>query len=131
MYAGGAVRPAVSGLAGLPQTSFFSLNAFIGHTLLFTYPLTLLAAKRLRPYAKRLPLCLLLLVVVAVPMYFFDQRTGANFFFLNYPPAGSPLALFANYWGVPGYIFGYFPLIAAVWLVLYLPWAAGRKKKKG
>lgn len=119
------------GWVGLPQTSFFSLNSFFVHTLLFSYPLTLLCARRLRPAAKRLPLCLLLLCAAAVPIYFFDQKTGANFFFLDYPPAGSPLALFADWWGVPGYIFGYFPLFAAVWAVLYLPWiAAGRKRGK-
>ena len=119
------------GWVGLPQTSFFSLNSFLVHTLLFSYPLTLLAARRLHPAVKRLPLCLLLLAVVAVPMYFFDQKTGANFFFLNYPPSGSPLEFFARRWGVPGYIFGYFPLIAMVWGILYLPWIVAGRGKKG
>ena len=118
------------GWVGLPQTSFFSLNAFVMHTMLFCYPLTLLASKKLRPNFRRLPLCLLILVIAAVPIYFFNQRFHSNFFFLYYAPAGSPLDFFRTYWGTPGYIFGYFPLIAAVWAVLYTPWAlAGRKRK--
>ncbi|MCL2343634.1 MAG: TIGR02206 family membrane protein [Firmicutes bacterium] len=120
------------GWVGSPQTSFFSLNSFFVHTLLFSYPLTLLAAKRLHPEARRLPLCFLLLFAVAVPIYFFNQRFGSNFFFLNYAPQGSPLAFFRDNlgWGTPGYIFGYFPLIAAVWALLYTPWViAGRRKR--
>lgn len=38
--------------------------------------------------------------------------------FLNWPPQGTPLELFAGL-GRPGYLLAYLPLAALVWLPLY------------
>jgi uncharacterized membrane protein YwaF len=109
------------GWTGSPADSFFSLNSFFVHTLLFAYPLTLLFSRILTPSVKRLPLCLGLIMLAAAPIYFLDKAVGANFFFLNFSPPGSPLEFFDRLWGRPWYIMGFAPILAAVWAVQYLP----------
>lgn len=115
------------GWLGQPSTSFFSANSFFSHILLFSYPIMLVAGKDIKPKAKRLPLCFLLLAAVSLPLYFLNLKTGANYFFLLFPSPGSPLELFASWWGEPWYIAGYIPMIAVIWLILYLPF---RKKQR-
>jgi uncharacterized membrane protein YwaF len=85
---------------------------------------------KLHPNAKRLPQCFLFIVVISVPIYIFDKLTEANFLFLNWPSAGSPLVWFEKLLGNPGYIFGYIPMMAVVWTLLYLPVELRRRLKK-
>lgn len=105
-----------------PAFSYVSIVAFLVHTFLVAYPLMLLSGGDLRREAKRFPFCFLILVVLAIPIYFFDRHFGANYMFLLWPSPGSPLEWFASLLGVPGYLLGYFPLMAVVWTLLYLPY---------
>ena len=73
------------------------------------------------PDEKRLPKCFACLACTAAVLYVFNQCFGTNYMFLAYPSPGSPLEFFAAKLGNPGYIAGYLPIIAAVWLLLYLP----------
>lgn len=111
-----------------PPFSYHSLVGFIVHALLVAYPLMLVAGRDLRPEARYLPRCLGILVCCAVPIYLFNRAFGTNYMFLMWPAPGSPLAWFASFLGVPGYLLGYLPMLAAVWLVLYLPFAGKRGK---
>jgi len=88
---------------------------------LFAYPLIMLVRREIRPSAKRLPLCLACIAAMAIPLYFLDKAVNANYFFLGYAPPGSPLAPFEIILGSPWYIAGYIPLLAVVWVALYLP----------
>ena len=116
-----------------PLCSFQSIHSFTIHILLITYPIMKLPCGELRPDWKKLPRCFLLLVCVAAPVYVFNKVFGTNFMFLNWPSAGSPLELFAQWLGNPGYLLGLAALFPLVWSVMYLPWiisdAVKRKKR--
>jgi hypothetical integral membrane protein (TIGR02206 family) len=106
-----------------PPFSYHSIVGFTVHALLVAYPLMLVCGKDLRPEAKYLPRCLGILVCCAVPIYFFNRAFGTNYMFLMWPSPGSPLEWFASFLGRPGYLLGYLPMLALVWLILYLPFA--------
>ena len=104
-----------------PVLNIQSIQSFLIHIMLMSYPVMRMSGGDLRPQAKVLPKCLLLIIVIAVPLYFLNKLLNTNFFFLNWPSPGSPLEIFEGLWGNPGYIFGIFIIIAALWLLLYLP----------
>lgn len=105
-----------------PAFSYHSLVAFLVHALLAVYPLMLCLGGDLRPSVQMLPGCLALLLGLAAAVWCFDRRFQANYMFLLWPAPGSPLEWFAAFLGVPGYLLGYIPMLAAVWGLLYLPW---------
>lgn len=112
-----------------PVLNLLSINSFIVHILLVAYPLMLVCGGTVKPDVRRIPKCFLMLFLMAVPIAVFDRLTGANFMFLNWPSPGSPLEYFAKYLGKPGYILGYFPMLALVWAALYAPFVVrGRRK---
>jgi len=104
-----------------PAFSYHSIVGFLVHTLLVVYPLMLVLGGDLRPRTRYLPRCFAILLALAAPIYVFDRVFGVNYMFLNWPSPGSPLEWFAALLGVPGYLLGYLPLLALVWLLLYLP----------
>lgn len=110
-----------------PAFSYHSLVAFVVHSLLVIYPLMLVCGGDLRPDARLLPRCLGILAVLAAAVYVFDRAFQANYMFLLLPAPGSPLEWFASFLGNPGYLLGYLPMLAAVWALLYLPFALRRK----
>ncbi len=113
-----------------PLFNWMTLCCFLLHALTVGYTLMLMAGGELRPEPRRAPACLGLMLALAAPVYIFNKLAGTNYMFLNWPPERTPLAWFA-FLGRPGYLLGYLPLIAAVWLPLYgLPWARARKKEK-
>jgi len=111
-----------------PALSYHSVVGFLVHTLLVVYPLMLVAGGALRPRARYLPRCFAILLALAVPIYVFDRALQVNYMFLLRPSPGSPLEWFAALLGVPGYLLGYLPMLALVWLLLYAPF---RKTGKG
>lgn len=104
-----------------PAFSYHSVVGFLVHTLLTAYPLMLVLGGDLRPDARRLPRCLGILAALAAAVYVFDCAARANYMYLLLPAPGSPLEWFAEKLGNPGYLLGYVPMIAGVWLVLYVP----------
>ena len=114
--------------ADLPAVNFISMVCFAFHWLLLAYPAVCLASGAIRPDARRLPRVLAVLLPVTGAVYLFDRAFSVNYFFLIQAPAGSPLAWFAAFLGTPGYLLGYLPMLALVWLLLYLP--LRRKKRK-
>ena len=109
-----------------PSLHFMTLCSFALHILLFCYTLMQTAGGDIRPDVKSLPQCLGIMLAIAIPVYVFDLLTNTNYLFLNWPSPGSPLAWFSVL-GRPGYLLGYLPLIAAVWLLLYLPFILKKK----
>ena len=103
-----------------PALHFMTVSSFVLHILVFCYVLVQVSGGDIRPEGKSLPQCLGIMLAIAIPVYVFDVLTNTNYLFLNWPSPGSPLELFA-FLGRPGYVLGYLPLIAVVWLVLYLP----------
>ena len=54
------------------------------------------------------------LLRAAALVFLFDKKAQTNYMFLNWPPAGSPLAWIASYLGNPGYLAGYAVLVILV-----------------
>lgn len=104
--------------AGQPLFGFTTVSSFLLHFLLVLYPLMQFAAGDLRPELRRLPGCIGRMLLLALPVYGLNKLWNTNYMFLNLPPAGSPLALFASL-GSPGYLLGYIPLALGVWSLLY------------
>lgn len=104
--------------AGQPLFGFITVSSFLLHFFLVLYPLMQAAAGEIRPELRRLPGCIGQMLVLALPVYFLNKQWNTNYMFLNLPPAGSPLALFA-FLGSPGYLLGYIPLALGVWTLLY------------
>ena len=104
--------------AGQPLFGFITVSSFLLHFLLVLYPLMQVAAGEIRPQLRRLPGCIGRMLLLALPVYFLNKLWNTNYMFLNLPPAGSPLALFA-FLGNPGYLLGYIPLALGVWALLY------------
>ena len=113
----------------LPFWNLLYLRSFLLHGFLVAVPILAVAAGDIRPDPRRLPKCFAIALLLCVPVYWFDRTFHQNFFFLNEPSPGSPLEIFASWWGEPGYLLGLPLLLLAVWVLLYgLP--AMRKRKK-
>ena len=104
--------------AGQSLCGFITVSSFLLHFLLVLYPLMQVTGGDLRPELRRLPGCVGWMLLLALPVYFLNKRWNTNYMFLNLPPAGSPLALFA-FLGAPGYLLGYLPLALGIWALLY------------
>ena len=103
----------------LPLGNFMHWHSFTIHILLAGYPILLTAAGDIRPQAKYIPKCLLLLLAMAVPMYGINLLLDTNFMFLMFAAEGNPLLIFENLWG--NHLYGYPILISAVLAVMHLP----------
>lgn len=113
-----------------PVLHFQSIHSFIAHGALFTFVLMLLVSGELKPNPSQLPAVFMALVVFMVPLYFLNHLLDTNFFFLNYPSPGSPLVLFENWVGNPGYIGLTLVLLLVVWLLMYLPFLRTKRRYK-
>ena len=105
---------------GYPLLSFMTFAGFLLHFLITIYVVMQVAGSDIVPDLRRLPAGTLIMLALAVPVYFFDRATGTNYMFLNWPSPGSPLEWFSSF-GRPGYLIGYIPLILITWMLLYLP----------
>lgn len=112
----------------LPLANFMHLHSFTVHILLALYPITLMAAGELAPKIKKIPLYLLLLIGMAVPIYFVNLALDTNFMFLMSADSGNPLYLFEQLWG--SHLYGFPVIIAGVLIVMYLPLEIFRRIKK-
>ena len=115
----------------LPFWNFLYLRSFLLHGILVAVPIMAVAGGDIRPDPRRLPKCFAVALGLCVPVYLFDQAFQQNFFFLREPSPGSPLEIFARWWGEPGYLLGLPLLLWAVWALLYgLPALWKRRKKE-
>lgn len=105
--------------SSLPLANALHIHSFTAHILLALYPVVLTAAGEIQPDIRKLPLCVLLLLVLAALVYGVNRLLNTNFMFLMYAPFGNPLCWFERNWG--NHLYG-FPVIAAgVFAAMYLP----------
>ncbi|MDR1003225.1 MAG: TIGR02206 family membrane protein [Oscillospiraceae bacterium] len=114
--------------------TYFNFQSFFAHFIIVLIPILIIAGGDFKPNYKNLPKCGLFLLIIAAGNYFLNMKIMTNFMFLRYPSPGSPLVIFEEWLGNPGYIFGILITLLVVWLVLYLPfavmqWVSGAKKK--
>ncbi len=111
----------------LPLGNFMHLHSFTVHILLAMYPLVLAVNGEIEISLRNIPKCLLMLVGMAIPVYFINLLLDTNYMFLMSVDAGNPLQLFEKLWG--NHLLGYPVLIAAVLLVMYGPVLLFKKLK--
>lgn len=105
--------------SSLPPANFMHIHSFTVHILLALYPLMLTVGGDIKPEIKMLPKLLLLLLCMAVPIYFINLICNSNYMFLMYAEVGNPLLWFKENWG--HHLLGYPVLIAAVLAVMCIP----------
>jgi hypothetical integral membrane protein (TIGR02206 family) len=116
--------------ADYPFWHFVTVSSFLLHFLMVLYPLMQVLTGGIKPDAKQLPRVLLMMLCLAVPIYFLNLSLDTNYMYLNYPLEATPLMLFSSL-GRPGYLVVYPLLVSLVWLILYaLPAAIKRLKLK-
>ena len=103
----------------LPCMNFFHIHSFLIHGLLVLYPLLLVCGKEIKPEIKMMPKCILLLVCMAIPIYFVNLAFDTNFMFLMDPEIGNPLGLFKKYLG--SHLWGFPILLPVVMFIMYIP----------
>jgi len=114
----------------LPLLSFISITSFVLHAMLVIYPLFAITGGDHRPSPRRILWCFGFLLAVSVPVYFFNMHFGTNYMFLAEPSPGSPLEMFENWFGNPGYLLGFVIMIAIVWVLMYLPFGIIEAREK-
>ena len=112
----------------LPCMNFFNLHSFTIHALIVLYPMLLVGSGEVRPSVKVMPKCVLLLLGLAIPIYFINLLCDTNFMFLMEPETGNPLGLFEKYLG--NHLWGFPILLPIVMFFMYLPMFLVSKFKK-
>lgn len=113
----------------LPPFNFFHIHSFTVHALIVLYPLLLVTNGEVKPTIKTMPKAIILLIALAIPIYFINLACDTNFMFLMEPETGNPLGLFEKYLG--SHLWGFPVLLPIVMFVMYLPiFIASRLKKK-
>ncbi|MBR0137704.1 MAG: TIGR02206 family membrane protein [Erysipelotrichaceae bacterium] len=110
----------------LPVLNFMHLHSYTVHVLLVAYPLILMAAKEVKRDYRLIPFILLILVILAIPLHFFNIGFGTNFLFIESPPAGTPLVLFKQWFG--NHVIGYAIFLPLVLLLMYIPFKKPEKR---
>lgn len=112
----------------LPCWNFSCIHSFTIHGLLVMYPILLVTSGEVKPDLKTMPKCILLLVAMAIPIYFINLLCDTNFMFLMRPDSGNPLELFEKLLG--NHLWGFPILLPPVMLLMYLPIFLVNKLKK-
>lgn len=111
----------------LPVLNFFHIHSFTIHILLVLYPLLLVTSNQVHTDLKSALKGVLLLVAMAIPVYFLNMLWDTNFMFLMEPDSGNPLELFEQLLG--SHLWGFPILLPIVIAVMYLPTLLLKKQK--
>ena len=112
----------------LPCFNFFNIHSFTIHIMLTIYPVALVAGGEFLPDIKAMFKCILLLICLAIPIYFINLLCDTTFMFLMDPETGNPLELFEKILG--SHLWGFPILLPIVMFIMYLPIFIARKLKK-
>ncbi len=112
----------------LPCMNFFHIHSFVIHALIVMYPMLLVTSGEVKPDIKTMPKCILLLVGMAIPIYFINLIFDTNFMFLMSPDKGNPLELFEKLLG--SHLWGFPILLPIVMFIMYLPMLLASKLNK-
>lgn len=103
----------------LPCLNFSHIHSFVIHAFLVLYPLLLVADSAVKAEIREIPKCILLLVGMAILIYFVNLLCDTNFMFLMEPETGNPLGLFEKYLG--SHLWGFPVLLPIVMAIMYIP----------
>ena len=102
-----------------PVWNFFHIHSFTIHILLVLYPLLLVTTGQAPTDLKSALRGVLLLVAMAIPVYFLNLLWDTNFMFLMEPDSGNPLEMFEKLLG--SHLWGFPILLPVVILIMYIP----------
>ncbi len=91
--------------SNLKLTSYQSIQGFISHGLLILFPSILLFFKISYPDIKHSWYNIAFLVIIAIPIHYFNKYSGCNYLFLESPIKNTPLELMADIAGRKNYIY--------------------------
>ena len=122
-----------------PFLTFMCIYSFVFHAWIVFYTIMRFRAGEIRPDYKGLWQTVCMILLLAGPLFLFNQRFGTNFLFINEASAGSPLVPIWNVlgtrFGYPGYLAGCILLVIVVfhvlWLVYFLLQKGMDKREKG
>ncbi len=112
----------------LPCFNFSHIHSFVIHATLVLYPVLLISTDGFKPEIKQMPKSILLLVLIAIPVYILNLIFDTNFMFLMSPETGNPLGLFEKYLG--SHLWGFPILLPIVMFIMYIPFFFTKKKEK-
>lgn len=111
----------------MPVWNFFHIHSFTIHILLVIYPLLLVTTNQVSTDLKSALRGTLLLIAMAIPVYFLNLLWDTNFMFLMQPDSGNPLEMFEKLLG--SHLWGFPILLPVVILVMYLPTKIFKNRK--
>ncbi len=112
----------------MPFMNFFHIHSFIIHILLVMYPLLLITTGQIDTDIRSAFKGILLLIGLAIPVYFLNLLWDTNFMFLMEPDSGNPLEMFEKLLG--SHLWGFPILLPIVILIMYIPIFMSKKVKK-
>ena len=112
----------------MPFWNFFHLHSFVIHILLVMYPLLLVTSGQVTTNLKSAFRCILLLVAMAIPVYFLNLLWDTNFMFLMEPDSGNPLEFFEKLLG--SHLWGFPILLPIVIFIMYIPIFIMKRNRK-
>ena len=113
--------------------SFYFIHLITAHTFIVLIPLYMVSCGFFRPDYRWLPGVALMFLVTMIPALLLNRFTGSNYYFVNGPVKGTLTGQFAEWTGEDMYLLPVIALLAAVWAILYAPFAVygkGNAKKE-
>lgn len=111
----------------LPLWNFFNIHSQVLHIILVLFPILLLVGGH-RPRVGNLWKIFLVLLVLCVPISYLNAKLRTNFFFISGTSDNALLNALRD--NLPDYRIGLLLIIAAVWLLMFTPWAVVDRRKK-
>ncbi len=113
-----------------PPISFVNIQGFTYHFAIVAYIALQLTTGRITPSLKGFWDCAIFLCIVVPPIYVYNRHFDTNYLFINLPSPGSPLELFVELLGNPGYLIPFGLLTALViFLMELIGVSLGRRKR--
>ena len=110
-----------------PAFSLPAVCGFVEHTLVISYIIMKLRDKGLRPALECIWQPLVFTGIYVSAIYPFNKRWRTNFAFVNWPLPGTPLEIWEQMYGNPGYLVSYTVAFVLIEAALFFPWRKERR----
>lgn len=116
--------------SGYPFWNIQYLQSIFVHALLALIPLLWICGDGFRPNIRALPKMLGFLAGLAAFNFCVNFLLGSNYMFVRFAPEDTPIDLFNQWVGWPGYIGLLLITVFLFWTAMYLPWELAAKRRK-